>query len=103
MVHAHQQVYSDVSGSWGCGAYQDPYWIQLEWTPQLLQLPIAVKEVMPVILATATFGHQWSGKVVQFVIDNVAVVELIKSTYSKELHMMHLIPLLVFLTAKFDF
>ena len=103
MVDAHEQVYSDASGSWGCGTYQDPYWFQLEWSPRLLQLPIAVKELIPVVLAAATFGHRWSGKVVKFVMDNAAVVEVIKATYSKELHMMHLIRLLVFYATKFDF
>ena len=57
MVDAHEQVYSVASRSWGCGAYQDPYWFQLEWSPRLLQLPIAVKELIPVVLAAATFGH----------------------------------------------
>ena len=103
MVDAHEQVYSDASGSWGCGAYQDPYWFQLEWSPRLLQLPIAVKQLIPVVLAAATFGHRWSGKVVKFAMDNAAVVEVIKVTYSKELHMMHLIRLLVFFAVKFDF
>ena len=103
MVDAHEQVYSDASGSWGCGAYQDPYWFQLEWSPRLLQLPIAVKQLIPVVLAAATFGHRWSGKGVKFVMDNAAVVEVIKVTYSKELHMMHLIRLLVFFAVKFDF
>ena len=51
--------------------------------------------MFPVVLATATFGDQWAGKVVQFVVDNMAVVEVINVTYSKDLHMMHLIRLLV--------
>ena len=103
MVKAHLHVYSDASGSWGCGAYQDPHWLQLKWTPRLQHLSIAIKELIPVVLAAATFGHQWSGKVVQFVVDNAAVVEVIKATYSKELHLMHLIRLLVFFAAKFNF
>ena len=48
-------------------------------------------------MAAATFGHQWAGKVVQFVVDNEAVVEVIRATYSKDLHLMHLIRLLVLL------
>ena len=100
---AHLQVLSDASGSWGCGAFQDPLWLQLQWTPRLQLLSIAVKELIPVVLAAATFGHQWSGKVVEFVVDNAAVVEVIKATYSKELHLMHLIRLLVFFAAKHNF
>ena len=48
------------------------------------------------VLAAATFRQGWKGKVVQLVVDNEAVVEVIKATYSKELHLMHLIRLLVF-------
>ena len=64
---------------------------------------IAVKELIPVVLAAATFGNHWSGKVVEFIVDNEAVVEVIKATYSKELHLMHLIRLLVFFAAKYNF
>ena len=54
------------------------------------------KELIPVVLTAAMFGYEWLGKVVQFVADNSAVVEVVKSTYCKEPHMMHLIRLLVF-------
>ena len=54
-------------------------------------------------LAAAMFGHQWAGKVVQFVVDNMAVVEVITATYSKDLHIVHLIRLLVFFASKYNF
>ena len=91
------EVYTDASGTWGCGAFLDPMWFQLQWSDRLIPLPIAVKEMFPVVLAAATFGHQWAGKVIQFVVDNMAVVDVIKATYSKDLHMMHLIRLWYFL------
>ena len=28
-------VTSDVSGSWGCGAYSGPQWFQLQWNDNL--------------------------------------------------------------------
>ena len=97
------EVYTDASGTWGCGAFLDPMWFQLQWSDRLIPLSIAVKEMFPVVLATATFGHQWAGKVIQFVVDNMAVVDVIKATYSKDLHMMHLIRLLVFFASKYNF
>ena len=97
------EVYTDASGTWGCGAFLDPMWFHLEWSDRLRPLSIAVKEMFPVVLAAATFGDQWAGKVVQFVVDNMAVVEVIKATYSKDLHMMHLIRLLVFFASKYNF
>ena len=103
MCQVQLQVYSDALGSWGCSAVQDHHWLQLKWTPKFQHLSIAIKELIPVVLATATFGYQWSGKVAQFVVDNSAVVEVVKLTYSKETYMMHLIRLLVFFAARFNF
>ena len=96
-------IYSDASSSWGCGAVQDDQWLQLEWSPQLHHLSIAVKELIPVVLAAATFGRSWSGKSILFMVDNAAVVSVLNSIFCSDLHMMHLVRLLVFFAAKFDF
>ena len=96
-------MFTDASGTWGCGAFLDPMWFHLKWSDRLQPLSVAVKEMVPVVLVAAKFGHQWAGKVVQFVIDNMAVVEVIKATYSKDLHMMHLIRLLVLFASKYNF
>ena len=55
-------------------------------------------------LAAAMFGHLRVGKVIviQFVVDNMAVVDVIKASHSNDLHMMHLIQLLVFLASKYN-
>ena len=71
-------------------------WFQPQWSDRLNPISIAVKEVFPVVLVAALFGHLWAGKVIQFLVDNMAVVDVIKTTYSKDLHMMHLTRLLVF-------
>jgi len=54
-------------------------------------------------LAAACFGRQWAGKVVQFVVDNKAVVDVLQATFCKDIHMMHLVHLLVFLVGKHNF
>ena len=36
-------VYSDASGGWGCGAFADELWFQLEWPPQAKDFSIAIK------------------------------------------------------------
>ena len=69
------QVFTDALGTWGCGAFLDSMSFQLEWSDRLQPLSIAVK-LFPVVLAAATFDHQWAGKVVQFVVDNMVVVEV---------------------------
>ena len=92
-------VYTNAFGTWECGAFLDPMWLQLQWSDRLNPLSITVKMVFPVVLAAATFGHLCVGKVIviQFVVENMAVVDVIEASYSKDLHMMHLIQLLVFL------
>ena len=55
------------------------------------------------MLAAAIFGPQWSGKVVQFKIDNAAVVQVIEATYAQNAHLMHLVRLLVFYASYYDF
>ena len=59
--------------------------------------------MVPVIIAAACFGHEWSGKVIEFVVDNEAVIAVLKATYSRDLHLMHLIRLLLFFASKYDF
>ena len=96
---ADLSVYSDASGSWGCGAYG----VSLKWCSRLQPLPIATKELIPVILAAAMWGKHWTGKIVLFKVDNTAVVEAINATFCKDLHLMHLIRLLVFFAAYHNF
>ena len=102
LVKNDVKVYSDASGSWGCAAFQHPHWFQLGWNPGLCHLSIAVKELIPVVLAAALFGHQWASKVVQFVVDNKAVVDDLNATFCSDTQMMHLIQLLVFFAAKYN-
>ena len=56
-------------------------------------------------LAAGMFGLLRVGKVIviQFVVDNMAVVDVIKASHSNDLHMMHVIQLLVFLASKYNF
>ena len=58
----------------GCEDFLNPMWLQLQWCDRQNPLSIAMKEIFPVVLAAATFGHQWVGKVIQFVVDKMAVV-----------------------------
>ena len=55
------------------------------------------------VVTAAVFGPKWKGRLIQFSVDNLAVVHILNSTYSKDAHLMHLIHILVFLAAHFDF
>lgn len=96
-------VYSDASGSWGCGALWQLNWFNLPWSSHLQDCSIAVKELVPVVIAAALYGSQWKGKVVQFVVDNTAVVEVLNSTFCRDSHLMHLTRLMVFLASYHNF
>lgn len=96
------QVFSDASGNWGCGAYSGQSWFSLRWPPELMNASIQVKELIPVVIAAALYGREWVGRLVQFWVDNAAVVDIIHSTYSRESHLMHLVRLLVFFAAARD-
>ena len=73
--------------AWGCGAYRDAKWFQLQWPPSLQAASMQVKELIPLVVAAWLFGSSWAGKVIQFEVDNKAVVDILKSTYSRENHL----------------
>ena len=97
------KVQSDASGSWGCGAYCNRGWFQLRWPSRFAHLSIVVKEMIPVVIAAALFGQHWGGKIVEFVVDNAAVVLVLKATYSQDFHLMYLVRVLVFFASKLGF
>ena len=47
---------SDASGSWGCGAAWSSRWIQCKWNSSWSNKSIALKELLPIILACAAWG-----------------------------------------------
>ena len=96
-------VVSDASGSWGCGAYWGVEWFQWQWPPSLVGFSIQVKELIPIIIAAVLYGRRWENHIVQFQVDNLAVVEVVSATYSRNSHLMHLTRLLVFLASRFSF
>ena len=75
------EMSSDASGSWGCGAWYHNSWFQVPWDRKSQLLPIVSKEI---ILACATWGHQWGavGWCVTVTIDQV-VVACLRSWTSK--------------------
>ena len=100
---ANITVTSDASGSWGCGAFWKSKWFHFPWPSSLQGLPITTKELIPIVVATALFGHKWRGFMVEFKVDNMAMVHVLNNTYSKDQHLMHLIRTLVFLACHFEF
>ena len=95
-------VTSDASGSWGCGAFWGAEWFQLEWAGLLQEAHIAIKELVPVVIATAIWGNQWRGKTVQVLSDNTAVVTAINKNTTRLKESAHLLRCLAFMSASFQ-
>ena len=55
------------------------------------------------VIAALLFGRQWKGHLIKMVVDNMSVVHVLNSTCSKDPHLMHLIHILVFMAAHFNF
>lgn len=103
----HQQrtsfvLASDASGTWGCGAWYNTHWFQLPWDATSVELPIAVKELLPIILACAVWGRSWSGGLVHCHCDNQAVVASLRSRTSQNKHSQHMLRALAFIEARYD-
>ena len=78
-------------------------WFQLEWagTP-VATASIAVKELVPLVLAVAPWGSQWKGDTVMCRCDNEAVVAVITTRTAHDKGLMQLLRCLFFLEARFD-
>ena len=84
-------VYSDASGSWGCGGYWKGQWFQIQWPNNWLQMHIAPKEFIPILIAVASWGREWHGKRVCCYCDNSAVVFAVNKGSAKDPRIMHLL------------
>ena len=96
-------VTSDASGSWGCGAVSNADWFSCGWGSCWLDVHITIKELLPIILASALWGHSWAGHRVLFRCDNAAVVAIINSGRSRNSLATHLARALFLLCAAFKF
>ena len=57
-------LFSDTSGSFGCGAWWDQSWLQVAWTRSMGEWSIAQKELFPIVLAVMLWGKVWKGRAI---------------------------------------
>ena len=93
-------ITSDASGSWGSGAFHANEWFQMEWDSHTTPLHITIKELFPVVIATAIWGRNWVGKTL---CNNMAVVHIIRTQQSKDHNAMHLMRCLALIECSFHF
>ena len=60
-----------------------PVWFQLQWPADWMEMNIAVKELIPIVAATALWEPQWQGTTVRCHCDNMAVVAAINAGRGK--------------------
>ena len=92
-------IQTDASGSWGCGAYFNGQWFQLQWPSDWLPTTIMAKEMVPIMLSCAVWGPDLSKKSVYFQCDNSSVVAALTKGSVKEPTVMHLLRSLWFFIA----
>ena len=95
-------LFSDASGSFGCGAWWAHHWFQFEWPGSWGGRNIMLKEILPVVLACAVWGPQWRGRKVVVHVDNEGAVAVLNSGCSKEGQIMHLMRSLFFIVAHYQ-
>ena len=93
-------IWSDASGSWGCGALTEANWLVFQWPDPLTALSIAHKELIPIVIAGLVWGQHWAGKVVQFISDNQAVVTVLTKLYCRDASLMGYLRCIVFSAAR---
>ncbi len=81
----------------------DSVWFQLPWDQTTVHLNIAVKELVPIIIAAVLWGHMWKGGKVMSRCDNIAVASVINSGYSRDNHLMQMLRCLFFIEAHNQF
>jgi len=86
-------MYSDASGTWGCGATWQGEWFQLRWEdlPGSAEWSIMPKELLPIVVAATVWGPRWKGRAATAKCDNMSVVAAVGSGTCKEKWSMHLL------------
>ena len=92
-------IYSDASGIWGCGAFHGNTWFQIQWRESWTQAHIAVKELVPIVVAIALWGHSLVGRHICCYCDNIAVVFTLNKGSAKDPQLMGLLRALIFFCA----
>ena len=96
-------LYTDASGGIGCGAWSGRFWFQYLWSERFAARSIAVKELVPIVMACLAWGTAWRRQKVLAHCDNQAVVEVINTGSFKDPELMQLLlRSLFFITAHFE-
>ena len=96
-------LYTDAAGSLGFGGLCDKKWFLGSWPQTWKKLNITVLELFPIVVAAIIWGSMWQNKRIIFFSDNMAVVHVLSSSFSKEREVMILLRKLVLVTMNYNF
>ena len=100
--HPDHHLFTDASGSWGCGAWCGTQWLQVPWSSTSPLTSIALKELFPVVLAAAVWGHSWHGCLIICHSDNMAVVCQVNKLHARDPLAAHMLRCLAMFQALYD-
>ena len=89
------RIYTDASGSWGCGGVFREKWFQSE-------ISIRTKELLPIVISCAVWGPALYQKSIEDQCDTTGAVSTINKGSSKDKTAMHLFRCLWFFAALFQ-
>ena len=75
-VRPDLEIYTDTSGTQGCGAYFRGDWFHYDWEPHQQGLGTDWKELFAIFAAAHTWGHLWEHKRILVHCDNLNVVQI---------------------------
>ena len=88
----------------GFGAIYNNAWIQSVWPAKYTnkQYDIDFKELFTIVVATKTWGHNWKGKRIVFLTDNLPITQIWQAGSTKSPLLMTLIRSLYLIAARFQ-
>lgn len=96
-------VTSDAAGSIGFGAFYNDESFAERWPAEAAPLNIAIKEMIPIVVAANLWGNGWQRKRIAFKSDNMAVVFCLRNGTCNEKHLAFLLRELSLLAVKNNF
>lgn len=106
-TEAHDlELFTDASGTLGCGAYFQGSWFHYSCQPHQRLSPnvsIQWQELFAIPAAALTWGHKWQRKRIKFNCDNQAIVLAWQGKSSKQQRIMRLLRMLFLTAAQHNF
>ena len=77
-------IYTNASGSWGCGGIFRDKWFQYAWTAEWLEIGIMTKELLPIVISCAVWGPAIYQKSIEVQCNNTGAVSAINKGFTRE-------------------